>query len=50
MADIDPCDIPHKKDPVCGTCHTHQIVDAIELADLCLGRGLEVSVNYMAAT
>ena len=55
MADIgriDPCDIPMKKDSLLDlvrvACYNHQIDEAIELANLCLERGYEVSINLMA--
>eukprot|EP00451_Oxyrrhis_marina_P013373 CAMPEP_0204323214 /NCGR_PEP_ID=MMETSP0469-20131031/9221_1 /ASSEMBLY_ACC=CAM_ASM_000384 /TAXON_ID=2969 /ORGANISM="Oxyrrhis marina" /LENGTH=725 /DNA_ID=CAMNT_0051304647 /DNA_START=17 /DNA_END=2194 /DNA_ORIENTATION=- len=55
MADIgriDPCDIPMKKDSLLDlvrvACYAHQIDEAIELANLCLERGYEVSINLMA--
>eukprot|EP01065_Artemidia_motanka_P027770 TRINITY_DN32978_c0_g1_i1.p1 TRINITY_DN32978_c0_g1~~TRINITY_DN32978_c0_g1_i1.p1 ORF type:complete len:752 (+),score=239.41 TRINITY_DN32978_c0_g1_i1:58-2256(+) len=55
MADIgriEPCDIPEKKDSLLDlvrvACYAHQIDEAIELANLCLSRGFEVSINLMA--
>jgi len=55
MADIgriDPCDIPLKKDSLLDlvrvACYAHQVDEAIELANLCLERGYEVSINLMA--
>ena len=55
MADIgriDPCDIPMKKDSLLDlvrvACYNHQLDEAIELANLCLERGYEVSINLMA--
>eukprot|EP00669_Euglena_mutabilis_P009365 TRINITY_DN4276_c0_g1_i1.p1 TRINITY_DN4276_c0_g1~~TRINITY_DN4276_c0_g1_i1.p1 ORF type:complete len:729 (-),score=194.09 TRINITY_DN4276_c0_g1_i1:280-2445(-) len=55
MADIgriDPCDIPMKKDSLLDlvrvACYAHQIDEAITLANICLERGYEVSINLMA--
>eukprot|EP00667_Euglena_gracilis_P003452 EG_transcript_3463 len=55
MADIgriDPEDIPMKKDSLLDlvrvACYNYQIDEAIELANLCLSRGYEVSINLMA--
>jgi 4-hydroxy 2-oxovalerate aldolase len=55
MADIgrvDDCDIPQKSDCLLDlirvACYDYQIDEAIRLANLCVDRGYEVSINLMA--
>jgi len=55
MADIgrvDDCDIPQKSecllDLIRVACYDYQIDEAIRLANLCVDRGYEVSINLMA--